>query len=70
MNKSESKCHIARTLMKTVKEINIEEKIFRGKYVADMQGELDLCGNVVSDVPTLVVDTSSDQVGVSTPVLM
>ena len=43
MKKFESNCHIARTPMKVVKEINIKEKIFRKKHVADMQGELDLC---------------------------
>ena len=49
-----------------MKDININEKIFRGKHIADMQGELDLCGNVVSNVPASVVDTSGDQVAVST----
>ena len=32
--------------MKVVEEINIKDKIFREKHVADMQGELDLCGGV------------------------
>ena len=54
VKKSESKCHIARTPMKAVKEINIKQKIFHEKHVADLQGELDLCGNVVFDVPTSV----------------
>ena len=50
MKKSESKCHIARTSMKVVEEINIKDKIFRGKQVADIHGELDLCGVAVFDV--------------------
>ena len=49
-----------------MKDININEKIFRGKHIADMQGELDLCGNVVSNVPASIVDTSGEQVDVST----
>ena len=46
MKKSESRCHIARTPIKAMKEINVNEKIFCEKQVADMQGELDLCGGV------------------------
>ena len=45
---------MARSSLKDVEDINIQEKIFRGKHVADMQGELDLCG-----------DTSASQVDVS-----
>ena len=52
--------------MKAKEEINIHEKIFRGNHVADMQGELDLCGDVVSNVPTSVVDTPSVRVNDST----
>ena len=44
MKRSKSKCHIARTPMKVVKENNSKEKNFREKHVADMKGELDLCG--------------------------
>ena len=46
VKKSESRCHIARTPIKAMKEINVKEKIFCEKQVADMQGELDLCGGV------------------------
>ena len=54
VKKSESKCNMARSSLKDVEDINIQEKIFLGKHVADMQGELDLCG-----------DTSAGQVDVS-----
>ena len=45
---------MARSSLKAEEEINIQEKIFCGNHVADMQGELDLCG-----------DTSAGQVDVS-----
>ena len=54
MKKSESKCNMAKTSLKAKEDINIHEKIFRENHVADMQGELDLCG-----------DTSGDEVDVS-----
>ena len=44
VKRSKSKCHIARTPMKAVKENNNKEKNFREKHVVNMQGELDLCG--------------------------
>ena len=57
---------MACTSLKTVEEINVKEKIFHGKHVADMQGELDLCDDVVSNVPASVVDTLSVRVNDST----
>ena len=54
VKKSESKCNMARTSLKAKEDINIHEKIFHGNNVADMQGELDLCGDVVSNVPTSI----------------
>ena len=54
MKKYESKCNVTRTSLKAVEEINIKEKNFCGKYVADMRGESDLCD-----------DASGDQVDVS-----
>ena len=50
VKRSKSKCHIARTPMKVVEEINIKEKIFCEKEVANMQRELDLCVDVDFDV--------------------
>ena len=46
---------MARTSLNAVEEINIKEKIFHGKNVANVQEEFDLCG-----------DTSSVHVDVST----
>ena len=63
MEKSNLRCNMACTSLKAMEEINVKEKI---KQVADMQGELDLCGDVVSDVPALVVDTPSVRVNDST----
>ena len=40
---------MARTSFKVVEEINIKENIFHEKHKADMQGELDLCGNTLGD---------------------
>ena len=57
---------MACTSLKAVEEINVKEKIFYGKHIADMQRELDLCGDVVSNVPTSVVDTPGDHVDVLT----
>ena len=57
---------MACTSLKTMEEINVNEKIFHGKHVADMQGELDLCDDVVSNVPASVVDTPSVRVDDST----
>ena len=61
MEKSNLRCNMACTSLKAVEEINVKEKI---KQVADMQGELDLCGDVVSVVPTSVVNALSHQVDV------
>ena len=57
---------MACTSLKTVEEINVKEKIFHGKHVADVQGELDLYGDVVSNDLTSVVDTPSVRVNDST----
>ena len=57
---------MACTSLKAVEEINVKQKIFRGKQVADMLGKLDFCGDVVFVVPTSVVNTPSHQVNVST----
>ena len=37
-----------------MEDMNVKEKIFRGKQVADIQGELNLCDGVISNVPTSV----------------
>ena len=37
-----------------MEDMNVKEKIFRGMQVANMQGELDLCGNVISNVSSSV----------------
>ena len=66
VKKSESKCNMARTSLKAKEDINIHGKIFHGNHVAEMQGELDLCGDVVSNVLTSVVDTPSVRVNDST----
>ena len=50
---------MARTSLKDEEEINIQENIFRGNHVADMQRELDLCDYIVYDAPASVVDTLS-----------
>ena len=62
VKKSNLRCN----MVCTVEDMNVKEKVFHGKQVADMQGELDLCGDVVSDVPALVVDTPSVRVNDST----
>ena len=36
VKKSESKCNMARSSLKDVEDINIQEKIFLGKHIADM----------------------------------
>ena len=40
---------MARTSLKAEEEIDIQEKTFCGNHVADMQGELDLCGDTLGD---------------------
>ena len=57
---------MAKTSLKPKEDINIHEKIFRENHVADMQGELDLYGDVVSNDLTSVVDTPSVRVNDST----
>ena len=54
MEKLNLHCNMACTSLKAVEDMNVKEKFFCGKQVADMQGELNLCGDVVSNVPTSV----------------
>ena len=52
--KSNLHCNMTCTSLKAVEDMNVKEKIFRGKQVADIQGELNLCDGVISNVPTSV----------------
>ena len=67
VKKSDLHCNIAHSSSKAVANIRINENIFCGKHEVGVQGNLDLSGEVVSDVSEEVFEDAPKDVSKDVP---